>query len=140
MLVTEKEGAVEVTGAGARRSSHGPAEWFTGEVWIDEVGNMPTADPVRALHVHFTPGARTAWHTHPGGQVLYIVDGVGRVQAEGEPVREVRPGDTVHIGAGERHWHGASPERLMSHIAMSGGETTIWHEHVPDEQYLAEAT
>lgn len=128
----------DVKGAGERRSTPGPADWFTGQVWMDEVGAMPTNDPVRALHVHFAPGARTAWHAHPLGQVLYITDGVGRVQGATDPVREVRPGDTVVIGPGERHWHGAAPDRMMSHVAISGGEPTQWAEHVSDEDYLAD--
>lgn len=130
---------MEVKGASERQSKPGPADWFTGEVWMDDVGSVPAPVPVRALHVHFTPGARTAWHVHPHGQVLYIVDGLGRVGSEGGPVRVVRPGDTVHIGAGERHWHGAAPDRVMSHVAVSGGEPTIWAEHVSDEDYLADA-
>jgi quercetin dioxygenase-like cupin family protein len=92
--------------------------------------------------VHFSPGARTAWHAHPLGQVLHVLDGVGRVQAEGGPVVEIRPGDTVLAGPGEMHWHGAAPDRLMSHIAIqerdpATGETTIWSGHVTDEDYLA---
>lgn len=128
---------MEVNGAGERSSAPGPADWFTGQVWMDEVGALP-AEAARALHVHFTPGARTAWHAHPGGQVLHITGGVGRVQGESGPVREVRPGDTVVIGAGERHWHGAAPDAMMSHIAISGGAPTVWAEHVSDADYLAD--
>jgi len=127
---------MEVTGAAARPSTRGPAEWFTGEVWTDEIASLAQPGLVRALWVHFTPGARTAWHVHPHGQVLHIVEGVGRVQGESGPVRQVRPGDTVVIGAGERHWHGAAPGRLMRHLAISAGETA-WHEHVTDEDYRA---
>ena len=73
---------MEVTGAAERPSARGPAEWFTGEVWMDEIASMPGPGPVRALRVHFAPGARTAWHVHPLGQVLHITEGVGRVQGE----------------------------------------------------------
>jgi len=125
---------MEVTGAAERPSARGPAEWFTGEVWMDEIASMPGPGPVRALRVHFAPGARTAWHVHPLGQVLHVTEGVGRVQGETGPVRQVRPGDTVVVGAGERHWHGAAPDHLMCHLAISGGQTT-WHEHVTDEDY-----
>jgi quercetin dioxygenase-like cupin family protein len=133
---------MEVKGAASRASSPGPAERFAGQVWIDEIAVLPAPGLVRALHVHFSPGARTAWHSHPLGQVLHVVDGIGRVQAAGGPVLEVRPGDTVVVGAGERHWHGAAPDRLMSHIAINErdpatGEQTIWSEHVTDEDYLA---
>lgn len=133
---------MDVTEASARKSTRGPSDWFTGEVWMDEIASLPAPGLVRALHVHFAPGARTAWHTHPMGQVLHIVDGAGRVQAESGPVREVRPGDTVLVGAGERHWHGAAPDRLMSHIAIqeadpATGEQTIWAGHVSEDDYRA---
>jgi quercetin dioxygenase-like cupin family protein len=133
---------MEVTGAAERPSTRGPAEWFTGEVWTDEIALLPDPGLVRALRVHFTPGARTAWHVHPLGQVLHIVEGVGRVQGESGPVRQVRPGDTVVVGPGERHWHGAAPDHLMCHLAVqerdpATGQTTIWHEHVTDEDYGA---
>lgn len=133
---------MEVTGAVDRPSARGPAEWFTGEVWTDEIASLPGPGLVRALRVHFTPGARTAWHAHPLGQVLHIIEGVGRVQGENGPVRQVRPGDTVVVGPGERHWHGAAPDHLMCHLAIqerdpATGQTTVWHEHVADEDYRA---
>ena len=133
---------MEVTGAAERPSARGPAEWFTGDVWTDEIAPLPGPGPVRALRVHFTPGARTAWHVHTAGQVLHIIEGVGRVQGETGPVRQVRPGDTVVVGPGERHWHGAAPDHLMCHLAIqerdpATGQTTVWHEHVTDEDYRA---
>jgi quercetin dioxygenase-like cupin family protein len=133
---------MEVTGAAERPSARGPAEWFTGEVWTDEIASLPGPGLVRALRVHFTPGARTAWHAHPLGQVLHITEGVGRVQGENGPVRQVRPGDTVVVGPGERHWHGAAPDHLMCHLAIqerdpATGETTVWYEHVADDDYGA---
>ena len=133
---------MEVAGAADRPSARGPAEWFTGDVWTDEIAPLPGPGPVRALRVHFTPGARTAWHVHPLGQVLHVIEGVGRVQGETGPVRQVRPGDTVVIRPGERHWHGAAADHLMCHLAIqerdpASGQTTIWYEHVTDEDYQA---
>jgi quercetin dioxygenase-like cupin family protein len=94
---------------------------------------------MRATNVHFTPGARTAWHSHPVGQVLYAVSGVGRVQLEGEPVQILHPGDTALIPPNTRHWHGAAPDMLFTHLAMSEindkGEGTAWFEHVSDADY-----
>ena len=132
---------MEFKPAASRVSSAGPAEWFTGQVWMDELGALPGLS-VRALRVTFSPGARTAWHAHPGGQVLHVVDGVGRVQSAGGPVRQLRPGDTVVAGPGEQHWHGAAPDQLMSHVAISAGDPatgrqTVWAEHVTDEDYRA---
>ena len=108
---------------------------------MDELGALPGL-AVRALRVTFSPGARTAWHAHPGGQVLHVVDGVGRVQSAGGPVRQLRPGDTVVSGPGEQHWHGAAPDQLMSHVAISAGDPatgqqTVWADHVTDEDYRA---
>lgn len=135
---------MEVTGPAARPSSPGPARWFTGSVWLDEIASVPGPGPgqLRALRVHFAPGARTAWHAHPLGQVLHITEGMGRVQGEEGPVRDVRPGDTVVVAPGERHWHGAAPDHLMTHLALqeadpATGEHTIWAEHVSDDEYLA---
>jgi quercetin dioxygenase-like cupin family protein len=133
---------MEVSGAAERPVTRGPGEWFTGEVWLDEIAVLPEPGLARALRVHFTPGARTAWHVHPRGQILHIVEGVGRVQGEEGPVRQVRPGDTVVIAPGERHWHGAAPGHLMCHLAISDrdpgtGQQTLWHEQVTDEDYLA---
>ena len=94
--------------ASSRVAAAGPADWFTGQVWMDELATLP-GTAVRALRVTFSPGARTAWHAHPGGQVLHVVDGVGRVHSAGGPVRQLRAGDTVVAGPGEQHWHGAAP-------------------------------
>jgi quercetin dioxygenase-like cupin family protein len=133
---------MEMKPASSRVSSAGPADWFTGPVWMDELAALP-GTAVRALRVTFSPGARTAWHAHPGGQVLHVVDGVGRVQSAGGPVRQLRAGDTVVAGPGEQHWHGAAPDQLMSHVAISGGDPatggqTVWAEHVSDEDYRAD--
>jgi quercetin dioxygenase-like cupin family protein len=132
---------MELKPAASRVSTAGPADWFTGQVWMDDLGALPGLG-VRALRVTFSPGARTAWHAHPGGQVLHVMDGVGRVQSAGGPVRQLRPGDTVVAGPGEQHWHGAAPDQVMSHVAISAndpvtGEQTTWAQHVSDADYLA---
>jgi quercetin dioxygenase-like cupin family protein len=124
-----------------RPSRRGPAEWFTGEVWLDQVivGTAPSR--LNAARVTFTPGARTAWHTHPIGQTLHVLSGIGRVQLLGEPVRTIHPGDTVQIAPGEKHWHGAAPDRIMTHLAMQesddSGQAVEWLEHVTDAEYNA---
>jgi quercetin dioxygenase-like cupin family protein len=120
-------------------SQRGPAEWFTGEVWLDTIGEGPEPSRVRILSVHFTPGARTAWHTHPVGQVLHVTEGEGLCQREGGPVESIRAGDTIRFEPGENHWHGASPTRFMTHLAIQEadeeGTPAYWGEHVTDEQY-----
>ena len=118
----------------------GPADWFTGDVYIDTVA--APAEPARAAAalVHFTPGARTAWHTHPLGQTLIVTTGCGWVQREGGPVEEIRPGDVVWFPPGEKHWHGGTPTTAMTHIAIQenlDGKVVDWMEQVSDEQYRA---
>ena len=114
----------------------GPSEWFTGTVFIDPIA---AAAPLGAAAVHFTPGARTAWHTHPHGQTIWVTEGVGLCQREGGPIEVIRPGDRVFFEPGENHWHGAAPTRLMTHIAMQladeSGSPVSWGEHVSDEDY-----
>ncbi|GLQ53836.1 (R)-mandelonitrile lyase [Devosia nitrariae] len=125
---------------GSRPSAKGPADWFTGAVRIDPLLNSEAPDRVQGAHVTFEPGARTAWHTHPLGQSLIVTSGLGRVQREGGPVEEVRPGDVVWFEPGERHWHGAAPTTAMTHIALQevqDGKVVNWMEHVTDEQYGA---
>jgi len=117
----------------------GPAEWFTGRVFIDTI-TLPEGEwNLAAAAVHFTPGARTAWHTHPHGQTIWVTEGVGLCQREGGAVETIRPGDRVFFEPGENHWHGAAPTRLMTHIAMQladeNGSPVTWGEHVSDEQY-----
>lgn len=120
-------------------TNQGPSDWFTGSVYLDTIA--VAADPSRAAAslVHFTPGARTAWHTHPYGQTLYVTEGIGRCQREGGPVEEIRPGDRVYFEPGENHWHGAAPNRFMVHIAIQEvddtGSPVSWGEHVTDDQY-----
>src|SRR5881275_977747 len=109
---------MEIKRAGSQPSTKGPADWFTGTVRIDPL--FPAHDPARAAgaSVTFEPGARTAWHTHPLGQILIVTAGCGRVQRRGGPVEEVRPGDVVWFPPGEKHWHGAGPSTAMTHIAI----------------------
>ncbi len=133
---------MQIYKAEERPSRRGPAEWFTGEVWIDQVilGTAPSR--LQAARVTFTPGARTAWHTHPVGQTLYVLNGIGRVQLLGQRVRTIYPGDTVQIAPGEKHWHGAAPDRVMTHLALQeaddSGEVVQWLEHVTDAEYNAQ--
>lgn len=122
------------------RQMSGPAEWFTGEVKVTMLFGSP--EPARAggASVTFSAGARTAWHTHPLGQTLIITDGSGWVQKEGEEKQEVGVGDVVWFEPGEKHWHGASNESAMTHIAIQealDGKAVDWMEHVNDEDYLA---
>src|SRR6201996_1462337 len=129
---------MEIKRAGSSASTKGPSEYFTGVVRIDPL--FPVTAPARAAgnHVTFEPGARTAWHTHPLGQTLIVTSGCGRVQREGGPIEEIRPGDVVAFAPGERHWHGASPTAAMSHIALQEaleGKSVEWLEHVTDAQY-----
>lgn len=120
-------------------SKRGPADYFTGTVWVDEIAAGPNQSAVRAVSLSFEPGARTAWHTHPLGQMLHIVSGVGRVQKEGGPAIEVLPGDTIWFEPGERHWHGAAPNRAMVHLAIhqadASGNAVTWLEPVSDADY-----
>ena len=120
-------------------TAKGPAEWFTGDVYIDAVAVASPPTRAQANLVHFTPGARTAWHTHPLGQTIYVTEGVGLCQREDGPIEEIRPGDRVFFEPGENHWHGAAPNRFMVHIAMQqndeSGSPVTWGEHVTDEQY-----
>jgi quercetin dioxygenase-like cupin family protein len=119
----------------------GPNGWFTGSVYIDAVATPSEGSHLNASSVHFTPGARTAWHTHPNGQTIYVLEGVGLCQRRGEPIEVIRPGDRVFFEPGEHHWHGAAPDRFMTHIAMvevdDEGNAATWGEHVTDEEYNA---
>ncbi len=132
---------MEITRVGSVPSAVGPDEWFSGSVRIDFL--FPNTDTARAAGaaVTFEPAARMAWHTHPLGQVLIVTSGVGRVQREGGPIEEIRPGDVVRFAPGEKHWHGASPKVAMTHIAIQeaqDGSSVTWMEHVTDEQYGAD--
>lgn len=129
---------MKISRVGAAPSMKGPEDWFTGTVRIDPL--FAAEDPGRATgaSVTFEPGARTAWHTHPAGQTLIVTAGFGRVQREGGPIEEIRPGDVVWFPAGEKHWHGAAPDVAMTHIAIQevvDGSAVTWKEHVSDGQY-----
>jgi quercetin dioxygenase-like cupin family protein len=117
----------------------GPGEWFTGAVYVDTVAAPSGPSRLTASSVHFTPGARTAWHTHPNGQAIYVTEGVGRCQRRGGTIEVIRPGDRVFFEPGEEHWHGAAPDRFMTHLAMlqvdEEGNSASWGEHVTDEEY-----
>jgi quercetin dioxygenase-like cupin family protein len=117
----------------------GPADWFTGTVHIDMIAAPEASSTVAAANVHFAPGARTAWHTHPHGQTIWVTEGAGRCQRDGGPVETLQPGDRVFFEPGERHWHGASADRFMVHVAIQqaddAGEAVVWEQHVTDEEY-----
>ncbi|WP_194827803.1 cupin domain-containing protein [Nocardia sp. XZ_19_231] len=122
-------------------SGKGPEQWFTGEVWFDQIyqGREPSRARVNA--VHFTPCARTAWHTHAVGQTLHVTEGIGIVASRDCEVIVMRPGDTVHTPPGQWHWHGAVTDHFMTHLAIWDGTgdpdvaETVWGEHVTDDEY-----
>jgi quercetin dioxygenase-like cupin family protein len=122
-------------------SAVGPSEWFTGNVFLDTLAEPSAGSALSASNVHFTPGARTAWHAHPNGQTIYITEGTGRVQGRGGPVEVVRSGDRVFFEPGEDHWHGAAPDRFMTHLSLvqvdDDGNAATWGDHVSDEEYGA---
>ncbi len=125
---------------GARASGRGPAEWFTGSVRVDRLFDAQGPARASGASVTFEPGARTAWHSHPLGQILVVTAGCGRVQRWGGPVETIRPGDVVRIAPGEKHWHGAAPATAMTHMAIQeqlDGKAADWFEHVDDAQYAA---
>jgi quercetin dioxygenase-like cupin family protein len=119
----------------------GSSDWFTGAVFVDSVATPSGASRISASAVHFTPGARTAWHTHPKGQTIFVTEGVGLAQGRGGPIEVIRPGDRVFFEPGEHHWHGAAPARFMTHIAMlevdEKGNNATWGDHVTEAEYAA---
>ena len=124
---------------GQLNSVEGPEAWFTGSVRIDPLFQKQDATKAAGALVTFEPGARTAWHTHPAGQTLIVESGLGWVQREGGPIEEIRPGDVVWFEPNEKHWHGASPHKAMSHIAIQeemNGEVVTWMEKVSEDQYI----
>jgi quercetin dioxygenase-like cupin family protein len=133
-----RETLMQIVRSGSQPSAKGSAEWFTGAVRVDPLFQAPEPARVRCASVTFEPGARTAWHVHPLGQILIVTAGCGRAQRWGGPVEELHPGDVVWFEPGEKHWHGASPTTAMTHIAIQealDGRTVEWMEHVNDEQY-----
>lgn len=123
----------------ANKTAAGPADWFTGAVFIDSVASPSGASRISASAVHFTPGARTAWHKHPNGQTIFVTEGIGLAQRRGGPIEVIRPGDRVFFEPGEDHWHGATATRFMTHIAMlevdDKGNNATWGPHVTDAEY-----
>jgi quercetin dioxygenase-like cupin family protein len=117
----------------------GPSDWFSGDVYVDAVAAPSGPSRTAAASVHFAPGARTAWHTHPLGQTIFVTEGLGRCQREGGPIEEIRPGDRVFFEPAENHWHGAAPDRFMTHLAIQeadeSGSPVTWGEHVGDAEY-----
>ena len=117
----------------------GPSEWFTGSVYLDPVALPSGPSRLSATAVHFTPGSRTAWHTHPNGQTIWVTEGVGHCQRRGGEVEVIRAGDRVFFEPGEEHWHGAAPDRFMSHLALldvdDAGNNATWGQHVTDDEY-----
>ena len=138
--VKQRCSAMQITRNGAETAA-GPSDWFRGAVYIDTVAAPSGAGRLSASSVHFTPGARTAWHSHPNGQTIYVLEGVGHAQRRGGPVEVIRPGDRVFFEPGEEHWHGAAPDRFMTHLAMhqvdDQGNAVTWGRHVTDEEYSA---
>ncbi|SOC07053.1 (R)-mandelonitrile lyase [Rhodobacter maris] len=129
---------MKIIRSGETPSMKGPEDWFTGTVRVDMLFAAEAPGRASGSHVTFEPGARTAWHTHPAGQTILITFGRGRVQRAGGPVEEVRAGDVVWFPAGEKHWHGASAETAMSHIAVQesiDGSPVTWLEKVADADY-----
>jgi quercetin dioxygenase-like cupin family protein len=132
---------MKIVKSGDRGCRKGSGEWFTGDVWVDGIVEAAAPSRLQAARVTFSPGARTAWHTHPVVQVLEVVSGLGWVQLEGQAAQAIHPGDVVVIGAGENHWHGAQAGRTMVHLAMQqaddAGSTVAWGAKVTDEEYGA---
>ena len=129
---------MEIFRAGSRPSTRGPGDWFTGPVRIDPLFNPAAPDRAQGAHVTFDPGARTAWHTHPLGQTLIVVQGRGWLQEWDKEPQALNPGDIAWIPPGVKHWHGASSSTAMVHIAIAeaeNGSPVTWQEHVSDEQY-----
>jgi quercetin dioxygenase-like cupin family protein len=132
---------MDIMRSGSQASVPGPDSWFTGTVRIDAPFSGSGDARISGATVTFEPGARTAWHTHPLGQTLFVTAGLGRAQREGGPIEIIRPGDIVWFAPGEKHWHGAAPRCAMTHIAIAekrDGKVVDWLEKVTDEQYGAD--
>ena len=129
---------MEIIKNGTQQSVKGPEDWFTGEVRLDPLFSKKDVTKAAGSLVTFEPGARTAWHTHPAGQTLIVISGLGWIQHEGGPIEEIQPGDVIWFEPEEKHWHGASPNKAMSHIAIQeekDGKVVDWMEKVTEEQY-----
>jgi len=134
---------MKITRTADQTTMQGPETWFTGQVYVDALAAPEDDSRVSASLVHFAPGARTAWHTHPHGQTIYVTEGIGRVQKRGGEIMPVHPGDRVFFEAGEEHWHGAAADRFMVHIAMlqvgEDGSSAEWGDHVTDTEYAGDS-
>jgi quercetin dioxygenase-like cupin family protein len=132
---------MRITRSNSTETAAGPGEWFTGVVYLDAVATPSEPSRLAASSVHFTPGARTAWHTHPNGQTICVTEGLGLCQRRGDPVEVIRPGDRVFFEPDEDHWHGASAGRFMVHLALNEVDdehvAVVWGDHVTDEEYTA---
>jgi quercetin dioxygenase-like cupin family protein len=138
-ITSLKGDSMQIARSSTVDTARGPNEWFTGVVFIDPVAEQIGSSRFAASSVHFTPGARTAWHTHPCGQTIWVTEGIGLCQRRGGPIEVIRPGDRVFFEPGEDHWHGAAPNRFMTHLAMQQaddqGSVVTWGEHVSDAEY-----
>jgi quercetin dioxygenase-like cupin family protein len=125
-------------------TTKGSSERFTGDVWLDVIASGEDPSRMRVSVVRFAPGARNAWHAHAVGQTVHVTDGVGRMQSRGGPVIEITPGETIDTPPGEWHWHGAAPDRFMTHLAMweapAEGAESEWGAHVTDAEYGGQGT
>ena len=134
---------MEITRSGSD-TVKGPDDWFTGDVYIDAVAAPRPPARAQANLVHFTPGARTAWHTHPLGQTIYVTEGIGVCQRRGGPIELIRPGDRVFFEPDEDHWHGATASRFMVHLALNEVDqdhpAVNWGDEVSEAQYAAAPT
>ena len=137
---TEPPSAKEmlIARAGSQASYKGSAQYFTGSARVDPLFGAHAPSTTSGASVTFEPGTRSAWHTHPAGQILIVTSGVGRIQQAGGPVQEIRPGDVIWTPPGVKHWHGATPTAAVTHIAIQealNGKNVEWMEKVSDEQY-----
>ena len=139
-LIVTGEDTMQIT-RNSLATNAGSSDWFTGAVFVDPVAAPSGSSRLSASSVHFTPGARTAWHTHPNGQTIFVTEGSGLCQRRGGPIEVIRPGDRVFFEPGEDHWHGAAPDRFMTHLAMlqtdEAGNSANWGAKVTDEEYAA---
>ncbi len=137
-LAANHSPAIEIIRNESQASAKAPAQYFTGSVQVDQLFSAQDPSRLSGGVVTFEPGARSAWHTHPLGQILIVTSGVGRIQAWGGPIQEIRAGDVVRIPPGVKHWHGAAPTAAMTHIAIQEsveGKAVDWMEKVSDERY-----
>ncbi len=136
---TRKGNAIHLT-ENSITTNPGSSAWFNGTVFVDTEGTPSGPSRLPASGVHFTPGARTAWHTHPNGQIIYVTEGIGLCQRRGGPVEVIRSGDRVFFEPGEDHWHGAAPNRYITHLAMlvvdEAAKSATWGAQVTDDEYV----